>query len=107
MRVDTAPKPQPVTGERPLSSFVHAGDSITYSDPPGTNSFCVTSVSGDEIHSTGPLTIQASKVQNLTVAPKACVEQRHRLRDAGEVAGAVALTPFVLVCMAAGGCDPR
>ena len=105
----TPPRPaqQQVTGQRPLSSFVHPGDSVTYAEPLGDNSFCVTSVSGDDIHSTGPLTIQASKVQNLRVRPKDCVHDHSLVRDVGQVAGGLVLTPFVLVCMSVGGCDMR
>jgi hypothetical protein len=93
---------------RDLSALLHQGDFISYSYAENmTNSFCVTSVVGDEIHSTGPLVIRASSVRNIEVTPQGCAQRASGLRSAGRVAGGLALTPFVIVCLAAGGCDMK
>lgn len=100
--------PQPVTDKMSASAYVHAGDLITYTQPSGfDNSFCVTAVSGDTIRSTGPLTVEATMVKNLRVTPKACINERNVVKEAGQVVGSVLVTPFVLVCVAAGGCSMR
>lgn len=81
---------------------------MTYMQSSGyKNSFCVTSVSGEEIHSTGPLTINASAVSDLTVTPQACNQRTNPVKEAGRVAGGILLTPFVLACVASGSCNMK
>jgi hypothetical protein len=91
-----------------IASLVHKDDSITYSlGDKQENSFCVTAVSEKEIHSTGPLVVQISEIRRLVVEPQACNPKGNALREVGRTAGAVLLTPIVLVCVASGNCSMK
>jgi hypothetical protein len=91
-----------------ISSLVHKGDLVTYSlGPDQENSFCVTSVTEKDIHSTGPLVVPISDIQKLAVQPQGCNQKSDAFREAGRTARAALVTPFVLVCVASGHCSMK